>query len=145
MGHSARSPSSGDIIRPTRQGNPELARALSAHLGIELAPREFTLTDGTRVGVDCADGSHPTILAQFSPLHGPMKSAQRNKVIADAFKLVWLRDRHFPDARAIVVLGEPLARLFGRGAWLPVAFASHRITIALVDDHLRIRTLDISM
>lgn len=134
-----------DINRSTRGSHPELTRALSAYLGIELAPREFTLPDGTRVGVDCADSSRPSVLAQFSPLHGPMKSAQRNKVIADAFKLAWLRDRHFPDARLLVVLGEPLAKLFGRGAWLPVAFASHRITVALVDDHLRIRALDISM
>ncbi len=145
MGHSARSPSSGDIIRSTREGNPDLTRALSAYLGVELTPREFTLADGTRVGVDCADGGQPTVLAQFSPLHGPMKSAQRNKVIADAFKLAWLRDQHFPDARPLVVLGEPLAKLFGRGAWLPVAFASHRIAVALVDDRLRIRALDISM
>ncbi|MFD6950310.1 hypothetical protein A6A08_02140 [Nocardiopsis sp. TSRI0078] len=145
MGHSARSPSPEDITRPARQGNTELTRALSAYLGIKLTPREFTLADGTRIGVDCADGSRPTVLAQFSPLHGPVKSAQRNKVIADAFKLVWLRDRHFPDARVLLVLGEPLAKLFGRGAWLPAAFATHRITVVIADDEHRIRTLDISM
>lgn len=130
--------------RQARQADPSLAEALSAHLGIELAPREFTLPDGTRIGVDCADGGRPKLLVQFSPLHGQVKSTQRNKVIADAFKLVWLRDHHFPDAHVLLVLGEPLARLFGRGAWLPAAFASCRITIALVDDHHRIRSLDIS-
>lgn len=147
MGYSATSPPPGELARPARTGNPELTRALSAHLGIELAPREFTLADGTRIGVDCAvctDDGQPTILTQFSPLQGPMKSAQRNKVIADAFKLVWLRDHHFPDAHVLLVLGEPLARLFGRGAWLPVAFASQRITVALADDQHRIRVLDIS-
>ncbi|WP_236567690.1 MULTISPECIES: hypothetical protein [unclassified Nocardiopsis] len=132
-------------IKATRQGHSELARALSHHLGIDLVPREFTLPDGTRIGVDCADADPPSVLVQFSPLHGPVKSAQRNKIIADAFKLVWLRDHHFPNAHALLVLGEPLARLFGRGAWLPAAFASQRITVALTDDQHRIRALDISM
>jgi hypothetical protein len=144
MRHSARSPSPEDITRSARQGNTELTRALSAYLGTELTPREFMLADGTRVGVDGADRDRPTVLAQFSPLHGPLKSAQRNKVIADAFKLVWLRDRHFPDARALLVLGEPLAKLFGRGAWLPAAFAAHGITVVVADDQHRIRALDIS-
>lgn len=145
MGHSARSPSSEDIIRPPRHGDPGLIRALSLHLGVELSPREFTLPDGTRIGVDGADAGQPSVLAQFSPTHGPVKSAQRNKVIADAFKLAWLRDRHFPRARLLVVLGEPLAKFFGRGAWLPAAFAYHRITVTLIDDQYRIRLLDISM
>ncbi|MES0832575.1 hypothetical protein [Nocardiopsis tropica] len=144
MAYSARSPSSVVSTRPARQGDPGLAEALSAHLGIELTPREFTLPDGTRIGVDCADGGRPSLLVQFTPLQGPVKSTQRNKVIADAFKLVWLRDHHFPDAHVLLVIGEPLARLFGRGAWLPAAFASYRITVALVDEHHRIRTLDIS-
>ncbi|MEE2039585.1 hypothetical protein Q8791_20390 [Nocardiopsis sp. CT-R113] len=144
MAYSARSPSSVTAARPARQGDTTLVEALSAHLGIELAPREFTLADGTRIGVDCADEGRPTLLVQFSPHQGPVKSTQRNKVIADAFKLVWLRDHHFPDAHVLLVLGEPLARLFGRGAWLPAAFASYRITVALVDDRHRIRTLDIS-
>ena len=126
-----------------RPDNTELTRALSAQLGLDLVPREFTLAYGVRVGVDCADGDPPSLLVQCSPFSGQVKSSQRNKVIADAFKLSWIRDTHFPRARVLLVLGEPLARLFGRGAWLPSAFATHRITVALLDADLRVRVLDI--
>ncbi|MFW6641541.1 hypothetical protein ACOALZ_16050 [Nocardiopsis algeriensis] len=143
MGEPATQPSTDTLARPSRSDNSELARVLSAQLGIDLTPREFTLADGTRVGVDAADGNPPKLLVQCSPVQGQVKSAQRNKVIADAFKLSWLRDTHFPDARLLLVLGEPLAKLFGRGAWLPSALASHGITVALVDEGQNVRMLDI--
>ncbi len=125
-----------------RDDDTELSRALSALLGARVAPRAFTLPDGTRVGVDFADEGRPTILGQCAPMRGPVKSVQRNKLIADAFKLVWLRDTHFPDARVVLAMGEQLSRHLARGSWLRAAFATHGIAVALVDDSTTVRSLD---
>ncbi|WP_116248501.1 hypothetical protein [Nocardiopsis sp. FIRDI 009] len=119
-----------------RTGSPEPHATLSAYFGAALTPREFTLANGVRVGVDCADADPTTILGQCCLHWGQIKSNQRNKVIADAFKLAWLRGAAFPDARAVLVLSTPFTRLLGRGAWLPEALAAHRIDVLLLDqDH----------
>jgi hypothetical protein len=129
----------------TRDEGTELSRALSVVLGTRVAPREFTLPDGTRVGVDFADEGHPTVLAQCAPLRGPVKSVQRNKLIADAFKLVWLRDTHFPDARVVLVMGEQVSRLLARGSWLRAAFATHGLAVTVVDERGTVRPVDTIM
>lgn len=130
--------------RTARPGTTELTSELSTRVGLELAPREFTLADGMRIGVDCADGDPPTVLIQFSALHGQVKSTQRNKIIADALKLTWLRDHHFPDAHIALLLSTPYARLFGKGTWLTSAFSSYRITVLLVNEQHEIHPLDTS-
>ncbi|WP_051415393.1 hypothetical protein [Nocardiopsis sp. CNT312] len=123
---------------------PEPAETLSEFLGVPLAPRDFTLDDGMRVGVDYADTDRrtPTVLAQCYLHWGQVKSAHRNKVIADAFKLAWLRDTRFPEARALLVLSTPFTRLLGSGAWLPSALASHHIHVLLMDQNRNIQLSD---
>lgn len=115
-----------------------LLDALSAHLGVRLAPRDFTLPGGVRVGVDGAGvttadalGVTGAVLVQVTYAAGPVKSAQRNKVLADAFKLAWLRSQ-VPTARTVIVVNEPFERLFVTGAWLPAALAQQGVEVALV-------------
>lgn len=108
--------------------------SLSHHLGSPIAARDFTLPGGIRVGVDGADGhdgAEPTLLVQCVTATGPIKSAQRNKVIADAFKLSWLRT-HFPQARTFLAVNAPFERLFVTGAWLPTALAEQGVSVLLV-------------
>ncbi|ACZ20184.1 hypothetical protein Sked_02140 [Sanguibacter keddieii DSM 10542] len=115
-----------------------LLDALATHLGVRLAPRDFTLPAGVRVGVDGAGvgsadshGVAGAVLVQVTYAAGPVKSAQRNKVLADAFKLAWLRTQ-VPTARTVVVVNEPFERLFVTGAWLPAALAQQGVEVALV-------------
>lgn len=115
-----------------------LLDALSTHLGVCLAPRDFTLPGGVRVGVDGAGvttadalGVTGAVLVQVTYAAGPVKSAQRNKVLADAFKLTWLRSQ-VPTARTVIVVNEPFERLFVTGAWLPAALAQQGVEVALV-------------
>ncbi|OLT28793.1 hypothetical protein BJF83_14265 [Nocardiopsis sp. CNR-923] len=126
-----------------RTGPSEPHATLSAYFGTPLAPREFTLPSGVRVGVDCADDTPTTVLGQCYIHWGQIKSNQRNKVIADAFKLAWLRDTGFPDARAVLALSTPFTRLLGHGAWLPAALAAHRIEVHLVDEGRNVQRMDI--
>lgn len=115
-----------------------LLDALATHLGVRLAPRDFTLPAGVRVGVDGAGvgsadshGVAGAVLVQVTYSAGPVKSAQRNKVLADAFKLAWLRTQ-VPTARTVVVVNEPFERLFVTGAWLPAALTQQGVEVALV-------------
>lgn len=96
------------------------------------------------MGVDGADGDPPGLLVQCTPLHGQLKSSHRNKVISDAFKLLWLRDTRFPEAQAVLALSPDFARLFGPGAWLPAALVRWRISVALVADDGKIAHPDSS-
>jgi hypothetical protein len=59
---------------------------LGAQLGLELNPATITVPSGERVEVDGADASR-TVLAECWAHQGPPKSAQKHKVLADAFKL----------------------------------------------------------
>jgi hypothetical protein len=115
-----------------------LLDALATHLGVRLAPRDFTLPGGVRVGVDGAGVGSPdslgvagAVLVQVTYAAGPVKSAQRNKVLADAFKLAWLRSQ-VPTARTVIVVNEPFERLFATGAWLPAALTQQGVEVALV-------------
>ena len=121
----------------------ELTGALSDFFRAPVAPREFTLPGRTRIAVDFADGGDPPrVLIQRSPLRGQLKSTQRNKAIADAFKLSWLRDQHFPSAHTFVLLGAPFARMFGQGTWLTEAFAAHRISVLLANEQREINLFE---
>ena len=121
----------------------ELTGALSDFFRVPVTPREFILPGRTRIAVDFADGGDPpSVLIQRSPLRGQLKSAQRNKAIADAFKLSWLRDQHFPSAYTFVLLGSPFARMFAQGTWLTEAFAAYRISVLLANKQRNINLLD---
>ncbi|WP_017587694.1 hypothetical protein [Nocardiopsis ganjiahuensis] len=111
--------------------SPDLVGALSAHLGRQLTPREFSLPGGGRVAVDGADGDPPEVIVQCTRVRGQLKSSHRNKIIADAFKLMWLRDSAFPRARALLAVSPECSRLFSPDAWLTIALRHSRITVVV--------------
>lgn len=115
-----------------RVGSPDLVDALAEHLGLRLAPREFSLPDGTRVAVDGADGDPPNVLVQSTRIRGQLKSSHRNKIISNAFKLLWLRDSTFPSAHPLLAVSPEAARLFSADAWLTIALRHTRIAVVVV-------------
>lgn len=62
---------------------------LSQQLGRKLEPAKLTIPSGERVEVDGADLDR-SILVECWAHQGPPKTAQRHKVLADAFKLTWI-------------------------------------------------------
>jgi hypothetical protein len=62
---------------------------LGQQLGRNLNPARLAVPSGERVEVDGADADQ-SILVECWAHQGPPKSAQRHKVLADAFKLTWI-------------------------------------------------------
>jgi hypothetical protein len=118
---------------------------LGAQLGLELNPATITVPSGERVQVDGADARR-TVLAECWAHQGPPKSAQRHKVLADAFKLAWIGTTLYPRPRLILCLSDPQAAapfIPGGRSWAARALQDHRIAVCVVDlpDDLRQRLL----
>ena len=119
---------------------------LGAQLGRELNPATITVPSGERVEVDGADVNR-TVLAECWAHQGPPKSAQRHKVLADAFKLAWIGTTVYPRPQLILCLSDPLAAapfLPGARSWASRALQDHRIEVCVVSlpDDLRHRLLE---
>jgi hypothetical protein len=120
---------------------------LGAQLGLELNPTTMTVPSGERVEVDGADASR-TVLAECWAHQGPPKSAQKHKVLADAFKLAWIGTTVYPRPQLILCLSDPLAAapfLPGARSWASRALQDHHITVSVVSlpDGLRQRLLEV--
>ena len=105
--------------------------ALSDALGVTLRPRALELRPGTMFeveGVD-ADGRY---LFQVVVNRGGYTSQQRNKVLADMFKLLWLRETRFPDAQVGLVLSESTAEAFRPRSWTSLAARELGFTLFVV-------------
>lgn len=94
--------------------------ALSDALGVRLRPRLVPLGAGTTYEVDGIDPGD-THLVQVVANRGAFSSSQRNKVLADMFKLVWLRTTRFPQAALVLVLSESTAETFKPRSWTSLA------------------------
>ncbi|MRK02240.1 hypothetical protein GEV27_11975 [Aeromicrobium sp. S22] len=98
----------------------EALLALSAELGLRLRPRLVPLSLGTTFEVEGIDADD-THLVQVVVNRGAFSSNQRNKVLADMFKLLWLRSTRFPQAEVCLVLSESTAEAFKPRAWTTLA------------------------
>lgn len=97
---------------------------LSQQLGRELNPMRLTMPSGERVEVDGADAGR-SVLVECWAHQGPPKSAQRHKVLADAFKLTWISTTMASPPQLILCLSDPLAAapfLPGARSWAARAF-----------------------
>jgi hypothetical protein len=118
---------------------------VGARMGRELNPDRITVPSGERVEVDGADAGR-TVLAECWAHQGPPKSAQRHKVLADAFKLAWIATTLYPRPQLVLCLSDPLAAapfMPAARSWAARALEDHGITVAVVTlpDDLRQRLL----
>jgi hypothetical protein len=119
---------------------------LGSRLGLELNPATISVPSGERVQVDGADASR-TVLAECWARQGSPKSAQKHKVLADAFKLAWIATTIYPRPQLILCLSDPLAAapfLPGARSWASRALQDHLISVSVVSlpDDLRQRLLE---
>lgn len=139
-------PSDGSAVQPDHELPPGSSREqrdaervmldlLGQQLGRELNPAKLAVPSGERVEVDGADADR-SVLVECWAHQGPPKSAQRHKVLADAFKLTWISTTMYPKPRLILCLSDPLAAapfLPGARSWAARAFQDLGVTISVVD------------
>jgi hypothetical protein len=107
---------------------------LGQDLGLSLEPARIALPSGARIEVDGTDPGR-TVLVECWAHQGPPKSAQRHKVLADAFKLTWISARMSPRPRLLLCLSDPRAAapfMPSANSWAAQAFQDLGITIHLV-------------
>ncbi|WP_328744134.1 hypothetical protein OHT57_02290 [Streptomyces sp. NBC_00285] len=104
--------------------------ALGDRLGVSLRPKPLMLPDGNRVEVEGMD-IEGRMLVQLVGNQGAYKPAYRNKVMADMFKLLWLRDAVPTAERAVLVVTELIVPALG--GWVACAAADLGIEIYVFD------------
>lgn len=104
--------------------------ALGDRLGTRLRPKPLMLPDGNRVEVEGIDADG-RVLVQLVGNQGTYKPAYRNKVMADMFKLLWLRDAVPTAERAVLLVSELIVQALG--GWVGGAAADLGIEIYVFD------------
>ncbi|WP_105969431.1 hypothetical protein [Streptomyces geranii] len=100
--------------------------ALEARLGIVLRPKPLMLPDGSRVEVEGIDVDG-RVLVQLVGNQGAYKPAFRNKVMADMFKLLWLRASLPTTERTVLLVTEVIVQALG--GWVARAAADLGIEV----------------
>lgn len=115
--------------------SPERAAlvALSDHLGVRLRPRSVELAPGTSLEIEGID-EDAHYLVQIVVNRAEFTSKQRNKTLADLFKLVWLRDTRFPHARVGLVLNDITSAAFKPHSWTFVAARELKVELWVMHD-----------
>jgi hypothetical protein len=104
--------------------------AISAELGAQLRPRPLLLENRNRVEVEGIDPDG-RIIVQLVANQGTYKPAYRNKVMADLFKLLWLRTSVPSAQRAVLVVTELIVQALG--GWVAIAAADLGIDVYVFD------------
>jgi hypothetical protein len=104
--------------------------ALGDRLGTTLRPKPLMLPDGSRVEVEGIDAAG-RVLVQLVSNQGAYKPAYRNKVMADMFKLLWLRDSVPTAERTVLLITELIVQALG--GWVARAAADLGIEIYVFD------------
>lgn len=100
-------------------------------LGVRLRPRPLLLPEGRqRVEVEGIDPDG-RIVVQLVANQGSYKPSYRNKVMADLFKLLWLRDAVPSAERAVLVITEPIVQALG--GWVAIAAADLGVDVYVFD------------
>jgi hypothetical protein len=117
-----------------REAEKFMVEALSAIVGKPLSPRRVFLPDGGRLELD-AVADDASVLAEAWAHQGPPKSAQRYKVLVDAFKLKVASDLLGGSPRLILAFSdESAAAPFqqGRRGWAAFALRREGIEVVVV-------------
>ncbi len=116
-----------------RDAETVLLAALSASIGVSLAPARIDLPDGSYVEVDGVSDTPPVLVEAWAH-QGPAKSAQRHKVLADSLKLAHVAAALGAGHRKILCFSdEEAARTFKSRTWYAGALRRLDIQVHVVD------------
>lgn len=106
--------------------------ALSSHLGLTLRPRALEVAPGTNVEIEGVD-PEGTFVVQAVLNQGAYTSHQRNKALADLYKMGWLRDRFFPGATVALLLSPTTVEAFKPRSWTLLAAREQGVRLFVLD------------
>lgn len=116
-----------------RDAEAVLLAALSASVGVSLAPARVHLPDGTYVECDGVS-EDPPVLVEAWAHQGPAKSAQKHKVLADALKLVHVAASLGRGHRKILCFSDhEAAKTFQSRTWYAGALRRMDVQVHVVD------------
>jgi len=122
----------GDSAEQRRAEEYLIAR-LGESLGATLRKSEIELPGGEWLEVDGVCET-PLILCEAWAHQGPPKSAQKNKVMADVLKLLYVERVKSVPARKILLFGDQVAaRRFQGENWMARALESFGIEVQIVE------------
>ncbi|WP_422735252.1 hypothetical protein ACN263_16790 [Micromonospora sp. WMMD729] len=147
---SASSPIVGQETRPgpaagdsavQRHAESVMLGLLGVRLGCTLSPRRFVLEDGSRVEVDGAD-ENLTVLVEAWAHQGPPKSAQKHKVLADAFRLLFVASSLPTPPRLVLCLSDPQAahHFTTARSWAAAALRGFGLEVEVVELPTEVRS-----
>ena len=106
---------------------------LSERLGVKLAKKRFSLPGGGWLEVDGGSKS-PSILCEAWAHLGPPKSAQKQKVMADAFKLLYASQLGSGPVQMILLFADSeAARHFKGDSWMAQALRASGIEVHVAE------------
>ena len=109
-----------------------MVAALSERLGVRLEPRHLPLDGGSHLEID-AVAEDWSVLCEAWAHQGPPKSGQRQKVLTDAFKLVFAARRIGGSPRLILLFADEAAATPFRGqGWSAAALREMGVEIEVV-------------
>lgn len=130
--HNERVPHPGDSPEQ-RAAEGALIAGLARRLGVTLAKKRIALPEGGALEIDGVSESPPIICEAWAHL-GRAKTAQKHKLLTDAFKLIYAAQFLPKETRKILVVADPKAvrHLDGKG-WMAQALRANGVTIEVVD------------
>jgi hypothetical protein len=120
--------------REQREAERVMLDLLGRRRGQTLSPSRLTVPSGAEVELDGVDPDR-TVLVECWAHQGRPKSAQRQKVLADALKLSWIRSTLSPPPELILCLCDPSAAapfLPGARTWAAQALSDLDIRLEIV-------------
>jgi len=115
-----------------RSAEALILQAVSASVGVELAPRSLRLDGGARADVDGAAPDESVLVEVFAH-QGRLKGAQSHKVARDALKLITL-GRTRPGSKLIIAFGDSdAAACVNAKSWLAQALRTWEVEVLAVD------------
>lgn len=110
-----------------------LVKQLSKKLGIKLDKRRLRLDGGSWVELDglC---EFPLVLCEAWAHVGSPKSAQKNKVMADALRLLFANELFDTVGRRILIFGDKQAASHFQGkSWMAQCLKRNNITVEIIE------------
>ena len=123
---------SGDSLEQ-RKAEGWLMDQLSKKLGTKLEKRKFTLEGGSWIELDGYCESPLTLCEAWAHV-GPPKSAQKNKVMTDALKLLFANIQVGGNAQCILLFSDcDAAAPFIRDTWMAQCLKEYGISVEVIE------------